>query len=187
MGERAAAVLVGAAAVVSLAGCRAEAPQGAPAAAAAAPLSRTAPPVGRLKDWTNPKRPPVTRDRNPFEFGGARRLSPDAPIAKGVSPESLPELPLPVPAADLQLIGIAGTDDGKFTAIVTVGNDLIFARADDTIASRYRVVAVGEDSLDVIDAVGDQPRHLSIHWPAIGLRLDQPLSPASPPAPTARR
>ena len=92
------------------------------------PLSRTAPPVGRLKDWTNPKRAPVTRDRNPFKFGGAPRPSPDAPIAKGVSPESLPELPLPLPAADLQLIGIAGTDDGKFTAIVTVGNDLIFSK-----------------------------------------------------------
>ena len=62
------------------------------------------------------------------------------------------------------MIGIAGGDgpDGGFTAIVTVGNDLVFARPGDTIASRYRVVAVSEDALDVIDAVGNQPRRLSL-------------------------
>jgi hypothetical protein len=86
----------------------------------------------------------------------------EAPLAPGVSPESLPELPLPIPASDLRLIGIAGAvdpDRGRM-AIVTVGNDLIFAQAGDTIAERYRVVQVGDDSLDVVDAVGNQPRHL---------------------------
>jgi len=76
----------------------------------------------------------------------------------------LPELPLPIPASDLRLIGIAGADndDGRLTAIVTIANDLVFARVGDTIAARYRVVGVSEDSLDVIDAVGNLPRHLSI-------------------------
>jgi len=50
----------------------------------------------------------------------------------------------------------------RLTAIVTVGNDLVFARAGDTIASRYHVVAVSEDAVDVIDAFGNQPRRLSL-------------------------
>ena len=69
-----------------------------------------------------------------------------------------------MPGSDLRLIGIAGGEapGAQPTAIVTVGNDLVFAKAGDTIAARYRVVQVGEDSLDIVDAVGNQPRHLSI-------------------------
>jgi hypothetical protein len=118
-----------------------------------------------VRDWTNPKRPmPIGRERNPFKFGGDSPREGKAPIAAGVSPESLPELPLRLPGEDLRLIGIAGADepDGPRTAIVTVANELVLARAGDTIAARYRVVSVGEDSLDVIDAVGNQPRHLSL-------------------------
>ena len=80
---------------------------------------------------------PTGRERNPFKFDSeVPRESRSAPIAPDVAADSLPELPLPVPGADLRLIGIAGGDspDGGFTAIVTVGNDLVFARPGDTIA-----------------------------------------------------
>ena len=154
MWERTSAWLVIAMAATSVAGCGREAPLAAARPASAAPpRSREAPAVEQVRDWTNPKRiAPTGRERNPFKF--------DSEVAA----DSLPELPLPVPGADLRLIGIAGGDspDGGFTAIVTVGNDLVFARAGDTIASRYHVVAVSEDALDVIDAVGNQPRRLSL-------------------------
>ncbi len=165
MGEKAVALLTAAVAAVTLGGCRPEVPSSA-ASAASTPAARNTPrpPVDQVRDWTNPKRPkPVARERNPFEFGSDAPRGGRAPVAPDVPPASLQELPLQLPPADLRLIGIVGTDDaGQFTAIVTIGNDLVFARAGDTIASRYRVVAVGEDSLDVIDAVGNQPRHLSL-------------------------
>jgi hypothetical protein len=130
------------------------------------PQPRSGPPVERVRDWTSASsRPkPAPRDRNPFTFGGAARPAGPAPLPSGVPAESLPELPLPVPGSDLRLIGIAGGEapGAQPTAIVTVGNDLVFAKAGDTIAARYRVVQVGEDSLDIVDAVGHQPRHLSI-------------------------
>lgn len=75
-----------------------------------------------------------------------------------------------MPGSDLRLIGIAGgeTPGAPPTAIVRVGNDLVFAKAGNTIAGRYRVVQVGEDSLDIVDAVGNQPRHLSIRLGVYG-------------------
>jgi ABC-type Fe3+-hydroxamate transport system substrate-binding protein len=167
MRERMRAWLVIAMATTSVAGCE----RGAPAAVArpatsAPPRTRVAPAVEQVKDWTNPKRvAPIGRGRNPFKLDSeVRSDGRSVPIAPDVAVDSLPELPLPVPGADLRLIGIVGSDspDGRFTAIVTVGNDLIFARAGDTIASRYHVVAVSEDALDVIDAIGNQPRRLSL-------------------------
>jgi hypothetical protein len=156
-------IVAGAVAVLSLIGCRPEAPPQTTASGAPPPPARTRSKVEQVRKWANVQRPaPSARDRNPFRFGS--NAPPEATIAPGVSPESLPELPLPIPASDLRLIGIAGAvdpDSGR-TAIVTVGNDLAFARAGDTIAARYRVVQVGDDSLDVVDAVGNQPRHLSL-------------------------
>ena len=163
-------VVAAAVAVSSLAGCRPEVPLPATPARAAeprpAPRTRQDTTVEQVRDWTNPKRPiPTGRDRNPFRFGtDAPRSAAAAPVTPGVSPETLPELPLPIPASDLRLIGIAGGEgpDAHPTALVTNRTDLVLARIGDTIAARYRVVRVGEDSLDVIDAVGNQPRHLSL-------------------------
>jgi hypothetical protein len=122
--------------------------------------------VEQLHNWASPHQPtPPVRRRNPFTFGaGVPPRAADAPLPPGVSADSLPELPLPMPSSDLRLIGIAGAESpgGQPTAIVTVGDDLVLARAGDTIAGRYRVERVGEESLDVIDAVGNQPRHLSL-------------------------
>src|SRR4029453_18232412 len=159
--------VVGAVAVLSLIGCRPEAPPAVAASSAPTqPPARSRSKVEQVRRWANQQRPtPPTRDRNPFRFGhDVPQEGKEAPVAPGGSPESLPELPLPIPASDLRLIGIAGAvdlDRGR-TAIVTVGNDLVLARAGDTIAARYRVVQGGDDSLDVIDAVGNQPRHLSL-------------------------
>jgi hypothetical protein len=169
MGLRTAAANALAIAVAALAGCTPDslAPQNpAHIEKSSPPRPRSAPPVERVRDWTNAGAPkPAGPDRNPFTFGdrGARSAR-SAPLPPGVSAESLPELPLPVPGSDLRLIGIAGGEgpDAQPTAIVTVGNDLVFAKAGDTIAGRYRVVRVSEDSLDVIDTAGNQPRHLSL-------------------------
>ena len=156
------------AAMVAIGACRDEIPPAAssPPATRTEPRKRVAEDVEQVRDWTVPKRPtPTARKRNPFRFGtAAGHEATEAPIAPGVSSDSLPELPLPIPASDLRLIGIVGADDddGRLTAIVTVANDLVFARVGDTIAARYRVVGVSEDSLDVIDAAGNLPRHLSI-------------------------
>jgi hypothetical protein len=75
----------------------------------------------------------------------------------------LPELPLHLPDSNVRLLGIVGGDtaDAGRTAILSVGGDLVLARNGETVAGRYRVVSVGEESVDLIDAVGNQRRHLA--------------------------
>jgi hypothetical protein len=169
MGLQTAAASAVVIAIASLAGCAPDAfaPQNpAHIETSSPPQRRSGPPVERIRAWTNAAAPkPSGRVRNPFTFeerdaGGGR----SAPLPPGVSAESLPELPLPIPGSDLRLIGIAGGEgpDAQWTAIVRVGNDLVLAKGGDTIAGRYQVVRVSEDSLDVLDAAGNQPRHLSI-------------------------
>ena len=153
----------------SLAGCSSDTfvPQNPARTEKSAPPRPQNPRVERVRDSANVSLPkPAVRHRNPFTFeDNAGEQSAGAPLPAGESAGSLPELPLPVPGSDLRLIGIAGGQgpDSKPTAIVTVDNDLVLAKTGDTISERYRVVSVSEDSLDVIDAVGKQPRHLSIH------------------------
>src|SRR5262245_55290986 len=149
--------------IAALGACRAEV-SSATSAAPATTQPRKPPAAGveQVRDWTLPKRPaPPTRNRNPFKYGDSVPGVPnDSPIAPGVSPDAFPDRPPPIPASDLRLIGIVGSDDDHgFTAVVTVGNELVLAREGDTIAERYRVIRVGEDSLDVIDGLGNQPRH----------------------------
>jgi hypothetical protein len=122
-----------------------------------------APVVERLHTWAQPRTPgPTPRQRNPFVFGGATDAQRTA-VAPGLSAEALPELPLPLPDSNVRLLGIAGgeTANAGRTAVLSVGDDLVLAREGETIAGRFRVVSVGEESVDLIDTVGNQPRHLA--------------------------
>ena len=143
-------------------GCRAEPRQPEPpqrAVPVRKPATEGAPVVERLHAWPKPPGSgPTPRQRNPFVFNVDTDAQATA-AAPTLSTEALPELPLPLAQSNVRLLGIAGGDtvDGGRTAILTVGGDLVLAREGETIAGRYRVVSVGEESVDLIDAVGNQP------------------------------
>lgn len=94
--------------------------------------------------------------RNPFAFGS------ETPRARAARPDRLPERqavePEPAPAADLELslIGIATHErpDGPVrTAMMsTLEGDLVMATGGDTVLDRFRVIAVGADSVDLIES-----------------------------------
>jgi hypothetical protein len=151
------------AAVALMLGCQAE-----PAPPQAAVVERkqamaAAPVVERLHRWP-PPRPavPTSQKRNPFVLGAPEGDEGAAPPA-ALSADSLPELPLPLPDSNVRLLGIAGgqTPEAGRTAILTVGNDLVLVREGETVGGRYRVVRVGEESADLLDAVGNKPLHLA--------------------------
>jgi hypothetical protein len=105
-----------------------------------------------------------TGHRNPFEFGGGGgEGQAGRPPVPGAGADSLPELPLPLPGPSLNLLGIAATADAPpvRTAIVVVGQDLVLAHEGDVLGGRFRVVRIGEDSVDLEDAVGARPVHLA--------------------------
>jgi hypothetical protein len=77
-------------------------------------------------------------------------------------PEGLPELPLPLASPALKLIGVATLADGARVAMLRVGADLVLAREGETIAGRYLVKAVEDESVDLTDAIGDRPVRLDL-------------------------
>jgi hypothetical protein len=102
--------------------------------------------------------------RDPFRFGSGSppRRAASATLAPLPAAEDLPELPLPLAAPPLKLVGIATETGGARVAMLRVGGDLELARPGDVLAGRYRVVGVADDGVDLVDAVGDRPLRLAL-------------------------
>lgn len=149
------AVLVGAAA----AGCDAVAERPPSRARSTAPP----PPVEafdqRLASREQP--PPVSSNRNPFRFGVSEpgRRPAVRPLPP---PDGLPEVPLPLAAPPLRLLGVATRTDGSRVAVMLVGGDLVLARQGERLASRYTVTSIGDESVELTDAVGERPMRLDL-------------------------
>jgi hypothetical protein len=77
-------------------------------------------------------------------------------------PDGLPEVPLPIAAPPLRLLGIATRADGSRVAVMLVGGDLVLARQGERLASRYTVEAIGDESVELTDAVGERPMRLDL-------------------------
>lgn len=71
-------------------------------------------------------------------------------------------LPLPLPQPPLRLLGLITMSDGKRVAAIAVGSDLVLAATGETIAGRFRIGQLGEDSVELTDAVGERPIRLSL-------------------------
>ena len=137
---------------------RGPAPVAAPVAPAA-PAATEELPTERLRRGMAGAAAAPEAARNPFRFGGgplARRpgASPPPPLPAA---DELPELPLPLAAPPLKLLGVATETGGARVAMLLVGGDLVLARPGEVLAARYRVVAVAEEAVDLVDAVGDRP------------------------------
>jgi Tfp pilus assembly protein PilP len=105
---------------------------------------------------------PPTRGRNPFAFGSSVPGQPGAGAPSMPDASTLPEAPLPLPEPDLKLLGIAADAKTGRTAVISAAGDLVLAKEGETIAERYRVTRVGEDAVDLVDAVGNRPLQLKL-------------------------
>jgi hypothetical protein len=145
----------------ALAGCVAE--PAAPPARREVAASRTKPardgavepirPVERQADA-----PPV-HGRDPFAFGmtPAMRLDPKT-LPPLPPPEGLPELQLPMVGPPVRLIGIiTGRERPPVrTAVLSVGADLVLAHVGDAVAVRYKVEAISDDGVSLVDAAAEE-------------------------------
>ena len=126
-------------------------PAADPAAHAAVPDVRLA-----LSRPAQPAREPLLLVRDPFAF--APRSLPPTPPSSPISIAPPPDLPPDAPPSlALSLIGVATTShvDGRAerTAIIAGAADALYmVRAGDAVTTRYRVDAVLDDSVRLVDA-----------------------------------
>ena len=105
--------------------------------------------------------------RNPFRFGGPGQTAGAGVVSRSSlaplpPPDGLPVLPLPLPQVPLRLLGLVTFADGAKVAVISVGSDLVLARTGEVLAGRYRVGRIGEEAVDLTDAVGERPIRLAL-------------------------
>ena len=100
--------------------------------------------------------------RNPFEFVVVE--PPPAVISKRAAAPAPPIVDAP-PEPNLVLIGLAEEGSTR-TAVIESGDELVMATEGQTIVSRYRVVKVGADAIELIDLVTGTTRRLFLKTPA---------------------
>jgi hypothetical protein len=109
--------------------------------------------------------PPV-HGRDPFTFGmtQAERIDPKM-LPPLPPPEGLPELPLPQIGPPLRLLGIiTGRETPPVrTAVFSVGPDLVLAQVGDPVAVRYKVEAISEDGVSLVDAAAEEHVRLPLN------------------------
>jgi len=93
--------------------------------------------------------------RNPFEFVAVQ--PPPSASIRTPAPSAPPVLAPPEP--NLVLIGVAEEGTTR-TAMIESGDELVMAIEGQTIVSRYRVVQVGADAIELIDLVTGTTRRL---------------------------
>lgn len=99
--------------------------------------------------------------RNPFEFVA---LPPPTVSVKTPAVSAPPVVEGP-PEPNLVLIGLA-EDGSTRTAMIESGDNLVMATEGQTIVSRYRVVKVGADAIELVDLVTGTTRRLFLRTPA---------------------
>jgi hypothetical protein len=102
--------------------------------------------------------PPV-HGRDPFAFGMTQpvRLDPKT-LPPLPPPDGLPELPLPVVGPQVRLIGIIISRERPAAriAVLSVGADLVLAHVGDAVAVRYKVEAISDDGVSLVDAAAEE-------------------------------
>ena len=156
------------AAILALAGCS-PGDQPPPQRAARAPVPAVAAPdlsveeLHRRLDAQPAFSPPT---RNPFRFprsgqteGSGSGRSARTPLPP---PDGLPVLPLPLAQPPLRLLGFVTLTDGTKVAVLSIGSELVMARVGEVLAGRFRVAHIGDDAVELTDAVGDRPMRLAL-------------------------
>jgi hypothetical protein len=110
-----------------------------------------------LRAYLATPRPPVPVRRNPFNF---REPSRAVPERGGPGPAvEIPAPKAPPPRPDMALSGIAeDTTSGRpaRTAVISTLGQLVFAREGDRVLSRFLVVRIAQDAVQLQDGEGGQ-------------------------------
>lgn len=117
----------------------------------------------RLRERLSNAPSPQGSDRNPFRFSPRQSLVPRAPAP--APSETIPIEPPPVEEREpaLDLIGIAEnreTNGLVRTAMLTNGDQLLMVTAGQRVLSRYEVVAVSADAVELKDVSSGAIRRL---------------------------
>lgn len=108
----------------------------------------------RLDSAPRPQEP----SRNPFTFKVEARRPVSEPVVEQAPP--LPTLSALAPRPALTLVGIGSTTTGESTtrtAIISGLGDLFLVKVGEEVAGRYRVNAVGEDAVELVELSGGTP------------------------------
>lgn len=120
--------------------------------------------IARLQERLRPTAAPSS-SRNLFMFGAlGRRATEAVPTAPEVMPPPTVRVPAPTPPR-LVLVGLAEdvTEGGPVrTAIVSGFGDIFLVKAGETVASRYRVVSVASDGVELVDETDGSTVRLSL-------------------------
>ena len=107
--------------------------------------------------------PPARHPRNPFRFGARSVSGTPTHAAQPLPPaDGLPLLPLPLAQPPLRLLGVVTLTGGTKLAVISVGSDVLLVRTGETLVSRFRVGQIGEDAVELTDAVGERPMRLAL-------------------------
>lgn len=132
--------------------------------AAAAPLVPRPPVMVGVAALESPRRGPAEGGRNPFVFGarsvvapaGSRPARPSRPDAAAPPPAFAPPGPPPLPPIPLKFIGLVeGTTSAMRIAVLSDSKGLVVHGSEGTIIDgRYRILAIGPESVDIAYADG---------------------------------
>jgi hypothetical protein len=110
-----------------------------------------------------PAEEPTGARRNPFRMGAATPPpAPEGTIATRVAPKPVgppvpigPPPPPPVPPIPYRFIGVlSGVPGQGRIAVLTDGRSVVHGRVNEIIEGRYRIITIGEESLQIEHADG---------------------------------
>jgi hypothetical protein len=127
-----------------------------PTAGRNAPPADTAPPAEvKLKALSEERSEPADLGRNPFRFRPKPAPAPPpaarpSKAAEPIAPVQLtPAGPPPPPPITLKFIGVVEKADGTRIAVLSDGKRPISGREGEEIEGRYKILKIGEESIDI--------------------------------------
>lgn len=86
-----------------------------------------------------------------------------APIPKPLPPDKQPNaVPPPPPPIDLKFYGFASRKDGYKRIFLSKGEDIFVAKEGDIVDRRYKIVHIGQNSVDVEDVLTNNRQTLPL-------------------------
>ena len=94
-----------------------------------------------------------------------RSQAPPPPIPKPLPPDQQPDVvkrPPPPPPIDLKFYGFASRKDGYKRIFLSKGEDIFVAKEGDIVDHRYKIVHIGQNSVDVEDVLTNNRQTLPL-------------------------
>ena len=119
--------------------------------------------IARLHERLRPTATPSQSNRNLFSFRSPVRAM--AVPSASRTPALVEAPPLPPPLPPLRLVGVAedpGADGPARTAIITGDGQLFTVKEGENVTTRYRVVRISADVVELLDLTDNTVRRLAL-------------------------